>query len=333
MRSLLLFSFICLSFSCKKKDFLDGYDKNVLFAAPTPAETNAVWNEWQSRDLTPANYTLVQETPISDGKFTLKIVSYVVSGIKEYGALLIPKTDNPVPVRMIISGFGIDLLATSMKIVISNNANEQGFILAIPALRGQRLDLTVNGVAYTTPISEGRHCDAFDGATDDAIAFLNLIQATESKADINRVSIRGGSRGGTVALLAGIRDKRFKRLINIVGPTDLLTLTAVSENDATYQCQFLSELVHQQASITSARFKMIASSPLYFANKLPATQIHLGVKDRHFSISQGQALQEKINQSGSEGSFEFFTYDRGHTDMVTNNPELDNRIKQFLDQF
>ncbi|WP_343303786.1 prolyl oligopeptidase family serine peptidase [Chitinophaga niabensis] len=332
MRSLALFFLLCISVSCKKKDFLAGFDKRALFAAPSAVETDAVLNEWQSRNLTPTGYAVVQETPLSDGKYTFKIVSFTVAGIKEYGALIIPKTNTPVPVRVMISGFSIDHAVTSRIIAIGDNS-DQPFILAIPALRGQKLALTVNGTAYSSPLSEGKHCDAFDGATDDVIAFLNLIQATENKADINRTSVRGGSRGGTVALLAGIRDKRVKAVVNVVGPTDLMALTAVSENDATYQCQFLDALVHQQASMASTRLKMIASSPLYFADKLPATQIHMGIKDKNVPIAQGHALQEEINQSGSGAAFTFFSYDRGHADMADNNPELENRIKQFLDQF
>lgn len=332
MRGLVLSLLICVSFSCKKKSFLSGYDKQVLFAAPSAAEKDAVLNEWQSRNLTPTGYTVGQEVLLADGKYTLKIVSYTVSGLKEYGALIIPVTDTIVPVRVLVSGFSIDHAVTS-RIIKTGGNTDKPFILAIPALRGQRLDLTINDATYTSPLSDGEHCDAFDGATDDVIAFLNLIQATESRADMERVSVRGGSRGGTVAMLAGIRDKRIRRVVNIAGPTEMLTLTAVSENDATYQCQFLDALVHEQASIASTRLKMIAGSPLYFSKLLPATQLHMGVNDKNVPIAQGHALQIAITQFGSGGSFEFFGYNRGHADIADNNTEMENRIRQFLDKF
>jgi len=332
MRSLLLFTLVCISFSCKKKDYLAGYDKSTLFAAPSQIEIDAVMQDWQSRDLTPTDYSVIQEIAVSDGKFTLKIVSFRVGGLKEYGALLVPVTTGVVPVRMLISGFGIDQPVASVSLV-TDGSSPMPYILALPALRGQKLELTINGVLYSTPVSEGKHCDAFDGATDDVIAFLNLIQARESKADMEHVSVRGGSRGGTVALLTGIRDKRVKRVVNIVGPADMLALTAVSENDATYQCQFLGGLVSKQVTIAATRLKMIASSPIYFAKDLPPTQIHLGTKDKLVPIAQGHALMTEITRLGMTATFKFFSYDRGHTDMATNNPELDNRIKEFMQGF
>lgn len=316
--------------SCKKDDFLSDDDKIALFSTPSAAEKENVLNDWKTRDLTPTDYNIIQDNEILNGTFKLRMVSFKVGGMKEYGALLIPKTDSLIPVRMYIGGFGLNSTTNSVNLAFDNSSNNKSFILAIPALRGQSLEITVNGTLYKTPISEGNHCDAFDGATDDALAFLNLIQQTETSADVNRTSVRGGSRGCTVALLSGIRDKRIKRVIGVAGPVNMLELTSVNENDPTYQCQFLSSYKNNQTSLAATRNKMIASSPIYFADRLPLAQLHMGLNDKIVPVSQGYDLQQKINQLGMSDMFQLYTYNRTHTDIATNNTELSERIEIFL---
>lgn len=325
-------AFLMTTLSCNKNDFLPDSDKNVLFAVPSASEIDGVLDDWQKRDLTPTDYQVVQETPLLDNKFKLKIVSFKVSGIKEYGALLVPEGGSLLPVRMLIGGFGYDITTNSFEMVVDNSLAKTPFILAIPALRVQSLSITINGVPYSSPISEGEHCDAFDGATDDALAFLNLIQQTENKADVNRTSIRGGSRGCTVALLAGVRDKRIKRVVGVAGPTDFVTLTAANENDMTYQCQFLDNVKNNPTGLADARKKLIASSPIYFAKNLPLTQLHLGLNDKIVPVAQGYALKETISKLRLDSLFQLFTYSRTHTDIATSNAELNARIEEFLSE-
>ncbi len=56
--------------------------------------------------------------------------------------------------------------------------------------------------------------------------------------------IRGGSRGGIVALLAGERDQRFKRVAPVAFNVDFIGLTANQYNDRTYKEQFLTGLIN-----------------------------------------------------------------------------------------
>ncbi|WP_028527027.1 alpha/beta hydrolase family protein [Runella limosa] len=330
--SLIIYTVLFSHASCNQKGFLSEHEKNTLFAAPSNAEIDIIIQTWAQRDLKTTDYTLVQEHQLLDGNYRLKLVSYKVGGIKEYGALLIPKTDQRVPVRMLLGGFGLGITANSVNVVLDKTTATSAFILAIPALRGQSLEITLNGSKFTSPLSEGSQCDAFDGATDDAIAFLNVIQQTEEKADVNRTSMRGGSRGGTVALLAGIRDKRVKKVVGVVSPTNFVELTAQNENDPTYQCQFLSDFRSGQFTLAQARTKLIASSPLYFAQHLPQTQLHMGTNDKIVPISQANELEKKITQLGKTSAFQLYTYDKTHTDIATNNTEMSTRIEQFLSQ-
>jgi hypothetical protein len=51
LRTICFLVLACSLASCSKDDFLDGFDKDELFATPTPDELTAVVSDWQSRDL------------------------------------------------------------------------------------------------------------------------------------------------------------------------------------------------------------------------------------------------------------------------------------------
>jgi dienelactone hydrolase len=327
----LLLFITCLSVSCHEEDFLHGYSRDELFATPTQQELDAVVNDWKSRDLSPKNYSVIQNTEVFPD-ITLKIVSFSVSGHAEYGALLIPTSNTALPVRMFIGGFNLDSPVNAVKLAIDQTFFDDPFIFVFPSLRGQSLRIMVNDVAYTSPASEGEHCEAFDGAADDAIALLNIVESTEPTADMNRLAVRGGSRGGTVALLIGERDKRVKLTIGVAGPTDMIELTSENENDLTYQCQFLGDLANG-ATLSDVRHKMIASSPVFFAKDLPKTQLHLAANDVIVPVSQGEELKKVINDLGQSATFEMFVYEgRSHSNIADNNTDMTDRIKLFLKQ-
>lgn len=328
-KSSLVFVLVILLANSCQDDFLKGYNRQVLFAEPTQAELDAVRSDWNSRDLSPKNYHVEQEISVSD-RSTLKFISFTVNGFKEYGAVLIPAAAEPLPVRMYVGGFGVDVIVNSIVLVTDDSQAGDPFIFAFPALRGQGLKVTINDVTYTSRISEGPHCDAFDGAADDVIAMLNVIVAHEN-ADANRVSVRGGSRGATVAMLVGERDKRIKGAVAVAGPCNMLELTAKSENDRTYQCQFLHDFVDGNETIAEARHRMIASSPVYFANELPKTQYHLAADDKIVPVSQGDELVEKMHELGFSNQLEYYVYEgRDHGNIATSNTELNTRIEQFV---
>lgn len=327
MRLYAILLVICFVISCDEKDdFLSGYNTDELFADPTQQEINDVLADWSSRDLSVKAYNLEQTVQISDD-LTLKMISYNVSGLKEYAALLIPRSDKKMPVRIYLGGFGYDATVNSLNLV--TGSGDMPFIFAMPALRGQSLDIEINGTHYTSQLSEGEHCDAFDAAADDGIALLNVIEGTEPTADIQRTGVRGGSRGATVALLMGERDSRVKMSVAVAGPANLLELTSGMTNDLTYQCQFLDDLVQKRSSVAEARLNMIASSPVFFANRLPKTQMHLAADDKIVPPSQGDELKLKADP----GTFQLFIYEgRDHTNIASDNKDLKDRIEEFFAQ-
>ncbi len=327
--------FFVVSACSSDNDFLEGFDKQLLFSQPTQEELTIIEEDWASRNLNPTNYAIEEEIPIGTGGTVLKMISFTLDGYKEYGALIVPETDTLVPVRMALNGFSFE--PENIETSIALNGGEEfkiPYIFAIPAFRGQDLHIILNGVTYSSPISEGNKCDAFDRATDDAIAFLNIIQDTEEMADMNRVSAQGGSRGGTVAMLMAQRDQRVKKVIGIAAPTNMLDLTSRNQNDNIYICQFLQELVNGTMTIAEARHNMIASSPLFFVQQLPSTQLHLGEDDRIVPPDQGTQLIQQIEALNLDIDFQLFVYEnRTHSNIASENQILRDRIELFLQGF
>lgn len=329
---LLLSALLVTAFSCKKKDALAGFDKAALFADPTQEELNVVETAWKERDLTPQNVT-IEKTHAINGRLNLHIISFQLYGSVQYAGVLVPVTPTPLPVQLFVYGFSLDDPISFQNIKISSDTANLPFIYVIPALRGQSLRLLVDHTEYTSPMSQGTRNDAFDGAADDAIACLNAVGAAFAVADTSKVIIRGGSRGGTVALLVAERDKRVKLAAGVAFPTDLLSLTAFHQNDDTYRFQFLDALINKNSTIEETRFKMIASSPLYFCRYLPKTQMHFGQKDEITPASQGQMLLNAMKDAGLESNIQLFIYpDRAHSNIADNNPEMEQRIRLFFDE-
>ncbi len=72
--------------------------------------------------------------------------------------------------------------------------------------------------------------------------------------------VGGGSRGGTIALLMGVRDSRVNTSSAGAAPVDFYREDLRIEYDDQYICWFLNG-----KSETESRQRMLASSPLYFA--------------------------------------------------------------------
>ncbi|HEX2630557.1 MAG TPA: prolyl oligopeptidase family serine peptidase [Chitinophagaceae bacterium] len=319
---------LVILFGSCTKDLLKGFNKEALFAPPTQGELDLIKADWQNRDLTPATI-VIEQTHAINSRVNLNIVSFQLYGHKQYAGVLVPVTLRSLPVQLYVYGFGLTEPYSYQNFRISPT-DTLPFIYVVPALRGQYLNMVVNDTTYKTLVSEGTRNDAFDGAADDAIATLNAVLQIFN-ADTARVMVRGGSRGGTVALLVAERDKRVKRAVGVAFPTDLLGLTATHTRDDTYQFQFLDALVKGNATVEETRRKMIASSPLYFCELLPKTQIHFGENDTITPAEQGQLLLNAMRSLGLEINLELYTYPgRSHHDIRSNNTELENRIRSFF---
>jgi dienelactone hydrolase len=277
----------------------------------------------------------VEDLQVLQSGLSYQLLSFRLNGLKQYAGVIIPETKMLLPVSINIYGFALDvpLSYQNIKLSPSSDTAKLPFIFVLPALRGQSLSLTINDKTYTSPVSEGSRDDAFDGAADDALACLNAVIANYKNADSSRVMARGGSRGGTVALLMAERDKRIKRAAGVAFPADLIGLTANHQTDATYKFQFLDALTKGSATREQTRMKMIASSPLYFCERLPKTQVHFGDNDKITPATEGQLIVNAMKSKGLETNIESFVYNgRSHENIGTNNTEMEDRIQSFFRQ-
>ena len=313
---------------------------SAVFAKPTAAEIAAVEKDWASRDLKPRGIKeeLRSTVRIADRTFNVRIVSHVVLGSRHYGAIIFPANAAPKSLPVIIEAKGVsptyfplDLGSLHAPRMMGDDADK--FVYVVPTFRGEVLNF--NGKTFT---SDGDRTDALDGATDDAIALLNVALATTQEADASRICAFGQSRGGNVALLAGIRDKRVDCVVNWAGPTDWFY--AMGTNGWTEQElwseglrirantlqtggqnieRFLKRAIDGKATLADVRRRMIASSPLYFVRRLPRSQFHYGLEDPSVPVRNGRELVTNLRRLRIPATrYESFFYPgQGHdTDRI-----------------
>ena len=283
----------------------------AVFAKPTAGEISAVEKDWATRDLEPKGIKeeLRSTIAIAGHDFDVRIISHLVLGSRHYGAVLTPKNSGGAKLPIIIEAKGVSPTYFPLEIERLAAPRMMGrlaerFVYVVPAFRGEILNF--GGNSY---VSEGDRTDALDGATDDTIALLNAALETTKQADPKRICAFGHSRGGTVVMLAGIRDKRIACVVNWAGPTDWfyamgtngwteqelweegLRLRANPQQTGGQNIErFLMRAINGNATLSDVRHRMIASSPLYFARRLPPSQHHYGMEDPFVPVRNGSDL-------------------------------------------
>ena len=273
-----------------------------IIADPSPQEIDDVLTSLRQRDLSPKKVVIHDSVTLSNTN-KLYILSHTVEGNKHFGAVIIPKHTPLAKLPVIIFATGGDGMHTEFNIAqdfshpavqfpaFMGEPLDSKFIVVIPSFRGQQLIL--GDKKYQ---SEGNVGDAFNGATTDALAFLNVILKTFKTADERRIAIYGGSRGGTVALLAASRDKRIKRAIVVAAPTDMKGLYLLYPDQ--FKLLFFNDLLAGKISERDARSKFISSSPVYFVKELPPVQLHHDTSDPFVSVKFAQILVDSIRKNG-----------------------------------
>jgi tetratricopeptide (TPR) repeat protein len=298
-----------------------------VFAKPTATEIRSAAADWAKRDIAPRNVREVVQETINLGHTTAKvrIISHTVRGSRHYGAIIIPEGAEigKHPVILDLKGVSWDFFPLNLEEIISPKylGPDQGkFIYVIPSFRGEVIKF--KGAEYR---SEGDRTDSWDGATDDALALLNVALKTTPQADPSRICAVGKSRGGSVALLAGIRDKRISRVLDLAGPADwfslmdsggwkqeeiireaLLKKAQPRDEGGQFIERFLLKAIEGKWKLADVRRKMIQDSPLYFASRLPKLQAHYGIEDEIVPLINGKALEAR-----TKGEF-FYHENAGH---------------------
>jgi dipeptidyl aminopeptidase/acylaminoacyl peptidase len=285
--------------------------KKVL-AEPTSDEISNVLAEMRRLDLKPKDITIHDTLTLTNSN-QLFVISHTVEGQKHYGAIIIPQTTTKkLPVIILATGgdgmhkeFDItqdfNHAAIHFPAFLGGTLDKQ-FIVVIPSFRGQQL--IIGDAKYQ---SEGDVSDAFGGATTDALALLNVALKSFRQADEARVAILGGSRGGAVALLASVRDKRIKRVIAVAAPTDMKALYELYPQQ--FKILFFNDLLSGKITEGEARKKFISISPIHFTKELPLVQLHHDSNDPFVPISFARKLEDRIKANGKE--IDLHVYDEG----------------------
>ncbi|MEX0316275.1 MAG: alpha/beta hydrolase family protein [Allomuricauda sp.] len=302
-----------------------------VLAEPSDQEIAEVLSELRKQDLTPKEVVLHDSILLSNSN-KLYILSHEAEGLTHYGAIVVPTKNksNKLPVIVFATGgdgmskeFNVDWdfnhAAAKFPSFLGEKLDDK-FIVVIPSFRGQQL--TIGEKKYQ---SEGNVNDAFGGATTDALALLNVTLKCFEQADENRIAIYGGSRGGTVALLASARDNRIKRAIAIAAPTDMKALYQLYPGQ--FKLLFFNDLLSGKITQKEARKKFIAISPVYFAKELTMVQLHHDKNDPFVPIEFAEELIKSAKANGK--NIEAHFYDEGiHGFWGDGN--YWNRVQDFL---
>lgn len=305
-----------------------------LFVKPTAAEILSVEINWAERDLSSPNPIIVARYRLNLGHTAAeaRIIEYKVHGSRCYGAIIVPD-GVPVghsPIILELRGVAWNYpplnLETDLLAPRFLDSDQDKVIYVVPSFRGETIQ--INGTQYT---SAGDRTDAFDGATDDALALLAVAFRLTPEADTTRVCAFGKSRGGSVALLAGIRDSRISGILDWAGPTDwfemmgtggwtqkelvadgLIMRATPREPGGQFIERFLKKSIEGSRRLNEVRLHLLASSPLYFMRRPRRFEAHYGIEDDMVPLRNGEALRSALNNNGTQ-TFRFFFHETvGH---------------------
>lgn len=296
------------------------FDLQALLAPPRAEEIDAVWARWERRDLEPREVEVVLRRRVDLDRVPAeaRVVAHRVHGERHVGVVVVPDGAAPGALPVLVEAKGVSPSFFPLRVpdgLTSPGLLEEArgrVVYVAPGYRGERVI-----VGGDTLVSEGDRSDAWDGATDDLIALLRAALEITPEADTSRVCVFGRSRGGTVALLSGIRERRVDCVVSWAAPTgwfsrmDLMGWTqrelvadglrnraAPGETGGQFINYFLSSALDGQSGLRQTRRHLVASSPLYFAERLPLAQVHWGLEDTSVPAVNGRDFVARYREAG-----------------------------------
>lgn len=292
------------------RDAFTRADFPALFAPPTAVEKQLVLADWAARDLAPrgVRVEVVDTAAVGIDSVAIRIVSHLVSGERHYGALVVPlHRDGPRPVLVYthFSDLGVSVEATLLALGAVAGLRASQFVLAIPSFRGAYL-------TYDTRLwrSEGL-VSPWDGEVDDALALLRVARDTVPSAAPDRAATLGLSAGGTVALLAAVRDPGVERVVDFFAPADFFgpfvqgLLRDILDGRPPdlpripqLQAQVVDPWVRGQIPLAQMRLELLRRSAAHFAERLPPVLAHHGTADDTVPADETRTLVAAVEASG-----------------------------------
>ena len=305
---------------------------DTLLRPPHDDEVATVAAEFDDRPYTdsPGGLEVLETRP---GTYAdLSLVSYRCDGLRIYGVISRPKAPGTYPLVLYNHGGDRGMGPSDL-----DHPLAAGFVQAASSFRSEAVRWF--GVEYRSDGSPS----PWDRDVDDALALLECAGDLPG-VDATRALTLGGSRGGGVSLLAAARrPDRFRCVVDVFGPTDffdpffraIADSLAAGGNDSRPGMAFLKEALilpylSGSLSLPAARSELIRRSALYFADRLPPTQIHHGADDEVVPISQSDRLADRLSRLGRP--FEYFQYPgAGHDGILA--PEMIPRVLTFIQKY
>ena len=303
-------SVICSSLS--KSQSPNDLIKEVL-SEPSKEEIDQALRISRQKDLSPKDVRMEDSMKLSNAN-TLYVLSHLVENRKHYGVVIVRALLPAEKLPVIVMATGGDGMHNQFNLTEDFNHGkvvfpeligesvDRHFMIVVPSFRGQ--ELIIGDKHY---LSEGDVSDAFDGATTDALALLNVVLQKFEKADSKEIAVYGGSRGGTIALLASIRDPRISKAIVIAAPTDMNGLYHLYPEQ--FKLLFFNDLLTGKITKKEARIKFISSSPGYFVKELPPIQLHHDNADPFVPVGFAKNFERQVKKIGK--LIEVYYYDKG----------------------
>jgi len=277
-----------------------------LFAAPGPAELEAVRAEWQTRETSARGYRLEKSATAQVGASALRvrIISHTVAGQRHFGAVTVPtaRVSESLPV-LVYGHFGETGVSVEVALLLLGAVPGllDHFVCVIPSFRSR--NLVFSSVAYA---SEGDP-SPWDGQIDDGLALLDAVLENVEEADEQRIAVTGLSNGATASLLMAVRDPRVDLAVDFFAPVDFLGDFAQGVFERALLGNVLAEpgmdwlaenlvvpLREGRLTVAQVRLELIRRSPVYFASSLPPVQIHHGAADAVVPIAESRRLAQVL---------------------------------------
>lgn len=315
---------------------------DTLFMAATDAEVAAVRADWAARDISAAGARVELAEPLDlvGSVATLRIVSHTVGGVRHYGAIIEPDSaaEQSLPILAYLHGGDGGVSISDIQIAaIALGELRDSFVYVIPSFRSEPLEY-----GDSTWVSEG-NSSHWDYDVDDLLALLNVAVETTPAARPDSINLFGGSRGGGVALLAGVRDERIARIVTFFGPTDFFDewVRKIVREAALRMPRRLTGVAHLDSVVVQpyirgdltraeTRLELVRRSSVLFAADLPSVQLHHGTIDATVDVSQALAMIEAMEALGRGApDFEAYIYDGGGHDLFGLNQAIPRAV-EFL---
>ncbi|WP_368657519.1 alpha/beta hydrolase family protein [Metabacillus halosaccharovorans] len=216
--------------------------------------------------------------PSPSPQINIWIVTYLSNGLKIKGLLAEPKFEGTYDGLLYLRG-GIKNVGMVRVGRIVQFASE-GFVVMAPFYRGNQ-----GGEGNEDFAGEDRY---------DAISAIEVLK-NHSKVNKERIHAFGFSRGGVMALLAGIVVEKLCSIVTWGGVSDM-SLTYVEREDLR---RMMKRVIGGTPSKYPKRYKW--RTPLYELERLhaPVLIIH-GVQDKNVSVEHAYRLEKRLKELGKQ---------------------------------